>query len=168
LPHSSVPRVTRGQRGSLLLHCDGLAPSTSCRSPGAPRLDGWPMRSPVNASPRPSRATAHDSGPMWIATPSSQGTCTLYSLPVSRRFAYLVRFTPNSNRRADVPNRQIRANSRHSPRLLTLNREAPHCAARLPTWQNNPLGETVPGMQGLKRVGRDRVGTLSSSIAVLQ
>src|SRR6266566_3060829 len=26
------------------------------------RLDGWPMRSPVNASPRPSRATAHDLG----------------------------------------------------------------------------------------------------------
>src|SRR5215831_20216130 len=26
------------------------------------RLDGWPMRSPVNASPRPSRVTAHDSG----------------------------------------------------------------------------------------------------------
>src|SRR5262249_13046319 len=46
---------------------------------------GWPMRPPVNASPRPSRAPAHDSGPMWIATPSSQGTCTLYSLPVSRR-----------------------------------------------------------------------------------
>ena len=35
------------------------------------RLDGWPMRPPVNASPKPSRATAHDSGPMWIATPSS-------------------------------------------------------------------------------------------------
>jgi hypothetical protein len=51
------------------------------------RLNGWPMRPPVNASPRPSRATAHDSGPMWIATPSSQETCTLYSLPVSRRFA---------------------------------------------------------------------------------
>src|ERR1700732_783688 len=51
------------------------------------RLNGWPMRTPVNASPRPSRATAHDSGPMWIATPSSQGTCTLYSLPVSRRFS---------------------------------------------------------------------------------
>jgi hypothetical protein len=27
---------------------------------------------------------------MWIATPSSQGTSTLYSLPVSRRFANLV------------------------------------------------------------------------------
>ena len=35
------------------------------------RLNGWPMRPPVNASPKPSRATAHDSGPMWIATPSS-------------------------------------------------------------------------------------------------
>jgi hypothetical protein len=34
------------------------------------RLNGWPMRSPVNASPKPSRAPAHDSGPMWIATPS--------------------------------------------------------------------------------------------------
>jgi hypothetical protein len=75
------------------------------------RLNGWPMRSPVNASPRPSRATAHDSGPMWIAIPSSQGTCTLYSSPVSRRFAYLVRFTPVSDRRADIRNRQLRANS---------------------------------------------------------
>src|SRR4029077_13878801 len=55
------------------------------------RLNGWPTHPPVNASPRPSRATAHDSGPMWIANPSSQGTCTLYSLPVSRRFAYRFR-----------------------------------------------------------------------------
>ena len=35
------------------------------------RLDGWPMHPPVNASPKPSRAAAHDSGPMWIASPSS-------------------------------------------------------------------------------------------------
>ncbi len=27
----------------------------------------------------------HGSGPMWIASPSSQWTCTTYSLPVSRR-----------------------------------------------------------------------------------
>jgi hypothetical protein len=26
------------------------------------RFNGWPMRSPVNASPRPSQAAAHDSG----------------------------------------------------------------------------------------------------------
>ena len=34
------------------------------------RLDGWPMRSPVNASPASSRIPAHDSGPVWFATPS--------------------------------------------------------------------------------------------------
>jgi hypothetical protein len=63
------------------------------------RLNGWPMRPPVNASPRPSRAPAHDSGPMRIATPSSQGTCTLYSLPVSQRLAYVFRSTPNCGHR---------------------------------------------------------------------
>src|ERR1700756_81425 len=31
-------RMTRGRCGSLLLHCDGLAPSTPCRSPGALRF----------------------------------------------------------------------------------------------------------------------------------
>ena len=73
------------------------------------RLNGWPMRSPVNASPRPSRATAHDSGSMRFATPSSQGTCTLYSLPVSRRFAYVVRYSPHRDRCVDVVFRQLRA-----------------------------------------------------------
>src|SRR4029453_5579567 len=43
------------------------------------------MRSPVSASPQPSRTAAHDSGSMWFATPSSRGTRTPYSLPVSRR-----------------------------------------------------------------------------------
>jgi hypothetical protein len=35
------------------------------------RLNGWPMRSPADASPLPLRTTTHGSGPMWIATPSS-------------------------------------------------------------------------------------------------
>src|SRR5215467_4179537 len=69
------------------------------------RLNGWPMHSPVNASPWPSRTTAHDSGPMWIATPSSQGTCTLYSLPVSRRFAYLVGLSSGSGPASDIRRR---------------------------------------------------------------
>jgi hypothetical protein len=43
------------------------------------------MRSPVNASPIPSRASAHDSGSMWIATPSPWWTLTTDFLPVSRR-----------------------------------------------------------------------------------
>ena len=36
------PCITRGQCGSLLLHRDGLPPSTSCRSPGAP-VHTWPI-----------------------------------------------------------------------------------------------------------------------------
>jgi hypothetical protein len=35
-PHGHK-RMTRGQCGSLALHCSGLAPLTSCRSPGAPK-----------------------------------------------------------------------------------------------------------------------------------
>ena len=49
------------------------------------RLDGWPVRSPADASPASSRTRAHGSGPVWFATPSPQWTCTTYSLPVSRR-----------------------------------------------------------------------------------
>jgi len=45
----------------------------------------WPMRTPVNASPVPSRMPAHDSGSMWVATPSPWWTLTTYFLPVSRR-----------------------------------------------------------------------------------
>jgi hypothetical protein len=48
-------------------------------------LDGWPIRSPADASQLSSRIAAHGSGPMWVATPSSQWTFTTYSLPVSRR-----------------------------------------------------------------------------------
>src|SRR5215471_20181683 len=41
-----------------------LPPIAQRRHPGRTlsRLDGWPMQSPVNASPWPSRTTAHDSG----------------------------------------------------------------------------------------------------------
>ena len=64
-------------------------PSTErCRHAGTwilSRLNGWPVYSPVNASPLPSRAVAHDSGPVWIAGPSPYETFTHYSLPVSRR-----------------------------------------------------------------------------------
>src|SRR5262249_14697634 len=42
--------------------------------------------SSADASLPPSQATAHGSS-MWIATPSSYGTCTHYLLPVSRRTA---------------------------------------------------------------------------------
>jgi hypothetical protein len=35
------------------------------------RLNGWPMCVPVNASPISSRVSAHDSGSIRFATPSS-------------------------------------------------------------------------------------------------
>src|SRR6266446_4049104 len=60
------------------------------------RLNGWPMRHPVNASPYPSRATAHVSVQMWIPTPSSYESRTLYSLPVSPPFANVFRVAPES------------------------------------------------------------------------
>src|SRR5438093_11691201 len=42
--------MTRGQCGSLPPHRDGLAPSTSCRSPGAPWLNPTPHAIAVYAS----------------------------------------------------------------------------------------------------------------------
>jgi hypothetical protein len=47
------------------------------------RLNGWPMRTPTDASDLPSRTSTHGSGTTWFATPSSQWTFTFYSLPVS-------------------------------------------------------------------------------------
>jgi len=72
--------------GALAISRPSVLPSTF-RTVSAPemlplpRLDGWPMRPPVNASPRPSRCPAHDSGSMWFATPSSWWTFTSYFLP---------------------------------------------------------------------------------------
>src|SRR5262245_37586795 len=63
---SSGPRALSSGHVAFLL-VDGVGTQDETLS----RLNGWPMHSPVNASPRPSRATAHDSGPMWFATPSS-------------------------------------------------------------------------------------------------
>ena len=63
MPGSST---TPGRSGA----CDG-APArvafrpvddVGARENTLPRLDGWPMRSPVNASPLTSRPDAHDSG----------------------------------------------------------------------------------------------------------
>ena len=84
-----VLRPRRVVRVLALTHSD-MWPSTrqTASAPGnsfLSRLNGWPARSPTDASPASSRMTAHGSGPMWFATPSSQWTCTTYSLPVSRR-----------------------------------------------------------------------------------
>src|ERR1700730_2546985 len=65
------------------------------------RLNGWPMRTPVNASPRPSRATAHEGrcGSLLLHARD----LPLYSLPLSRRFAYVFRIVSDSCRKRAVP-----------------------------------------------------------------
>src|SRR3982074_494416 len=65
------------------------------------RLTTQPMRTPVNASPTPSRVSAHDSGTVWFARPSLGETCTLYSLPVSRRTHSQCRNLGRTLQRAD-------------------------------------------------------------------
>ncbi len=41
------------------------------RDPKVSRLNGWPLRTPPDASPTPSRVPTYGLGPMWFATPSS-------------------------------------------------------------------------------------------------
>jgi hypothetical protein len=83
--------TTQG-RSATRLTCRAVLPSAHATA-SAPwtfelsRLNTQTAPSPVNASPRPSRAVAHDSGPVWIATPSPCRTLTDYSLPVSRHTA---------------------------------------------------------------------------------
>jgi transposase len=86
-PFSGAIFCFRGRKGGSdqgsLLGRPGLLPVR--QAVPLSRLNGWPMLSPVNASPTPSRAPAHDSGPVWFATPSLRRTCTSYFLPISRR-----------------------------------------------------------------------------------
>ena len=58
-----------------------LKPSASC-STSFSRLNTWPAQSPVNASAMSSQTPPHDSGPVWIATPSPYGTFIHYLPPV--------------------------------------------------------------------------------------
>jgi len=60
-----------------------LRNGVGARVVGLSRLNGWPVHTPTDASPVPSRALAHGSGPMRFAIPSSWRTFTAYSLPVS-------------------------------------------------------------------------------------
>jgi len=66
-----------GARNNAAVHVafrenEHVAPETFKLS----RLYGWPKRSPADASSSPSRMPTHGSGPMRIATPSLQWTCT--------------------------------------------------------------------------------------------
>ncbi|MCP1838697.1 hypothetical protein ACVIHI_008378 [Bradyrhizobium sp. USDA 4524] len=86
MPGSTTTPGWTGARVCALAHVAFRSlDSVDARDNTVSRLNGWPACSPTDASPTPSRRPAHGSGPMWFATPSSQWTFTIYSLPVSRR-----------------------------------------------------------------------------------
>src|SRR4030095_3947357 len=75
-PHGYL-RMTRGRCGSLLLHRDGLAPSTPCRAPGALRS------TPVNGHSPERRA--------WLKGATSRNSRLLdYVLYCTTSFGRLV------------------------------------------------------------------------------
>src|SRR5438093_436764 len=60
-------RTARGQCGTLFLHCEGLAPSTPCRSPGAPAAEILLMIELLVARPeRRTVALFPQYNPIWI------------------------------------------------------------------------------------------------------
>jgi excisionase family DNA binding protein len=74
---SATAPVRPGARAGAPVH----VAFRSMHSVGVPgvvlsRLNGQPVRAPVNASPAPSRVPPHDSGTVWFATPSLAETCT--------------------------------------------------------------------------------------------
>lgn len=74
MPGSLTTPDRPGTRAGAPVHVAfRLLYAVGIRNTPVSRLDGWPMLSPVNASPAPSREPAHDSGPVWVATPSTAG-----------------------------------------------------------------------------------------------
>ena len=73
--HMPVSKTTPGRLGARVIAPIRVAfrqgNDVGTQDEGTFAAHGWPMRSPVNASPIPSRVSAHDSGSMRFATPSS-------------------------------------------------------------------------------------------------
>ncbi len=59
-----------------------LLTASAPRSNELSRLNARPARTPVNASHLPSRAVTHDSGPPWVANPSTYDSFIHYTSPV--------------------------------------------------------------------------------------
>ena len=57
-------------------------PASASRRKRLSRLNTWPARAPVNASTPSSRTAPHDSGSVWVATPSSYDSFIHNTSPV--------------------------------------------------------------------------------------
>jgi hypothetical protein len=67
-----------GQNGVADVAFRGFGARRHPRKAPISGLTTLPACSPVNASPTPLPMPAHDSGPVWVASPSLFGTCTLH------------------------------------------------------------------------------------------
>ena len=77
----------RRVRPGLAIPPRTISPSATPRASapwsfGISRLDTQPARTPVNASPEALRLPAHDSGPVWVATPSLYDSFIHYIPPI--------------------------------------------------------------------------------------
>ena len=73
--------MTRGRCGSLPLHRSGLSPPTSCRSPGAPRLNGWPHWVQCGGTGRPAlEFHAGDARAQHPSTPEPPAAPSFFTL----------------------------------------------------------------------------------------
>ena len=93
MPGSSTtpgrPSACAGAHGHIAFHyTDGVGTWNQFSIAAQWLACTFPCRRFARAS---SRMPAHGSGPMWFAIPSSQWTCTTYSLPVSRRTCVKIR-----------------------------------------------------------------------------
>jgi len=79
---STTPSRPNARNRALVCVAFHVSNRVGTRDKSLSQLNGWPARSPVNASLTPSRMPAHDLGSLWFARPSVQRTCTTYSLPV--------------------------------------------------------------------------------------
>jgi len=77
---AGLPGVLRYRRPGCGLPRTSTA--SASRSEVLSRLNTRPAPSPVNASRPPLRAPAHDSGPVWVATPSPCDSFIHYTSPV--------------------------------------------------------------------------------------
>ncbi len=83
LPSGSLPRLHRC--GLRCVSTTSAPRSPQDRSPGPwiTRLNTRPARTPVNASPTPSRMCTHDSGPPYVAKPSTYDSFIHNTSPAS-------------------------------------------------------------------------------------
>ncbi len=86
-PHMHGVSDRAGSHRISRYRCVGcsLPPTSTASAPQREllsRLSTRPARTPVNASPLPSRATTHDSGPLWAANPSTYDSFIHYTSPV--------------------------------------------------------------------------------------